>query len=197
MNLLKLGYNSISGNFCFVKGRYCVFGIGEFVVCGNKGVCSVENITTLNISGVDKDRKYYILKPLYMAGSTVYVPVDSPKESMRSVFTREEAEKLIQKIPEVELLSINNDKLSEQVYKECLKKNDPVELVKIIKTIYLRKQKRIEAGRKITAVDAKYFHIAEESLYGELAVALDVVRSEVEGYITDAIDGRGRVTVTT
>jgi len=167
-----------------------VFGIGEFVVCGNKGVCSVENITTLNISGVDKDRKYYILKPLYMAGSTVYVPVDSPKESMRSVFTREEAENLIRNIPEIELLHIVNDKLSEQTYKECLKENNPVELVRIIKTIYLRKQKRIEAGRKITAVDAKYFHIAEDGLYGELAVALDMSRSDVEGYITEVIDGK-------
>ena len=172
-----------------------MFKIGEFVVCGNKGVCSVENITTLNISGVDKDRKYYILKPLYMAGSTVYVPVDSPKESMRQVITSEEAEGLIRSIPEIELLNIANDKLSEQVYKECLKANNPVELIKIIKTIYLRKQKRIEAGRKITAVDAKYFHVAEDNLYGELAVALDMSRGEVEGYITEAIDGKADMTV--
>jgi len=172
-----------------------VFGIGEFVVCGNKGVCSVENITTLNISGVDKERKYYILKPLYMASSTVYVPVDSPKESMRSVLTRQEAGELIREIPEIELLTIANDKLSEQVYKECLKTNSPVELVKIIKTIYLRKQKRIEAGRKITAVDAKYFRVAEDNLYGELAVALDMSRGEVEGYITAVIDGKADVAV--
>lgn len=172
-----------------------MFGIGEYVVCGNKGVCVVENITTLNISGVDKEREYYILKPLYMAGSTVYVPVDSPKESMRSVFTREEAEKLIAAIPDIPLLTITNDKLSEQMYKECLKTNSCEELVKIIKTIYLRKQKRIEEGRKITAVDAKYFHIAEESLYGELAVALDMSRSDVEGYITGVIDGKAGVAV--
>ena len=172
-----------------------MFEIGEYVVCGNKGVCSVENITTLNISGVDKDRKYYILKPLYMAGSTVYVPVDSPKESMRGVLTHQEAEEFIGSIPEIEQLTIVNDKLSEQIYKECLKTNSPVELVKIIKTIYLRKQKRIEAGRKITAVDAKYFHIAEENLYGELAVALDLSRDAVEGYITDAIEGKADVAV--
>lgn len=172
-----------------------MFGIGEFVVCGNKGVCSVENITTLNISGVDKARKYYILKPLYMAGSTVYVPMDSPKGAMRSVLTHEEAERLIRMIPEIELLTIVNDKLSEQIYKESMKANNPVELVRIIKTIYLRKQKRIEAGRKITAVDAKYLHIAEEGLYGELAVALDMSRREVEGYITDVIDGKADVTM--
>lgn len=167
-----------------------MFGIGDYVICGNKGVCEVENITTLNISGVDKEREYYILKPLYMSGSTVYVPVDSPKESMRKVLRREEAEKLIEAIPKIPLLVIANDKLSEQAYKDCIRTNDCEDLVKLIKTIYTRKQKRIKAGRKVTAVDAKYFHMAEENLYGELAVALNISRKEVESYIVEAIDGR-------
>ena len=47
-----------------------MFEKGEYVVCGNKGVCVVEDVTTLNISGIDQERKYYILKPVYMAGST-------------------------------------------------------------------------------------------------------------------------------
>lgn len=167
-----------------------MFQIGEFVVCGNKGVCVVENITTLEISGVDKERKYYILKPKYQAGSTVYVPVDSPKESMRRVLSREEAQKLIGSIPGIPLINITNDKLSEQTYKEYMRTNSCEELVSIIKTIYLRKQKRLQAGRKVTAVDAKYFHMAEESLYGELAVALDMNREEVEAYIAGEIDGK-------
>lgn len=153
-----------------------MFGIGDYVICGNKGVCEVENITTLNISGVDRGREYYILKPLYMSGSTVYLPVDSPKESMRKVLRREEAEKLIEAIPEIPLLVITNDKLSEQAYKDCIRTNDCEDLVKLLKTIYTRKQKRIKAGRKVTAVDAKYFHMAEENLYGELAVSLNISR---------------------
>lgn len=167
-----------------------MFGIDDYVICGNKGVCEVENITTLNISGVDREREYYILKPLYMSGSTVYLPVDSPKESMRKVLSREEAEKLIEAIPEIPLLVIANDKLSEQAYKDCIRTNDCEDLVKLLKTIYTRKQKRIKAGRKVTAVDAKYFHMAEENLYGELAVALNISRKEVESYIVEAIDGR-------
>lgn len=153
-----------------------MFGIGDYVICSNKGVCVVENITTLNITGVDSERQYYILKPLYITGSTVYVPVDSPKDSIRKVLERDAAQKLVETIPEIPMLVITNDKLSEQAYKECIKKNDCAELVKIIKTIYLRKQKRLQAGRKVTAVDAKYFHIAEDNLYGELAVALDMSR---------------------
>lgn len=165
-----------------------MFEIGEYVVCGNKGVCVVENIDTLNISGVDKERKYYILKPLYLSGSTVYVPVDSTRESIRRVLGKGEAQKLIKGIPDVPLLIITNDKLTEQMYRECIKTNSCEELVKIMKTIYLRKQKRVQAGRKVTAVDAKYFHIAEDNLYGELAVALDIPRDEVENYIAEAMN---------
>ena len=50
-----------------------VFQKGERVVCGSKGVCVVEEITTLDIAGVDKKREYYILKPLYLSSSTVYI----------------------------------------------------------------------------------------------------------------------------
>jgi CarD family transcriptional regulator len=172
------------------KVRVQVFQIGDYVICSNKGVCEVENITVLNISGADKEKEYYILKPLYSAGSTVYVPVDSQKDhTMRKVLERTEAEQLIGTIPEIPLLVITNDKMTEQMYKDCMKSNDCQELVKLIKTIHQRKQKRIQAGRKITAVDAKYFHLAEENLYGELAVALDLSREEVSGYITAAING--------
>lgn len=168
--------------------RLTVFEIGEYVVCGGKGVCIVEGITTLDISDVDKKREYYILKPLYMAGSTVYVPVDCAGKSMRRALKRDEAQKLIKEIPDIPLLAITNEKLSEQMYRECLKTNDCAELIKIIKTIYLRKQKRMQAGRKVTAVDAKYFSMAEDNLYGELAVALEMPKDEVEGYITREMD---------
>lgn len=165
-----------------------MFNKGEYVVCGNKGVCVVEDVTTLNITGVDKEREYYILKPVYTSGSTVYVPVDSTKESIRKVLEREEANKLISGIPDIPLITIANDKLLEQEYRGCMKSNNCEEWVKIIKTIYLRKQKRLEAGRKVTAVDAKYFRIAEDNLYGELAISLDMPREEVENYITSEME---------
>lgn len=166
-----------------------MFQVGNYVVCSNKGVCVIENITTLNITGVDKEKRYYILKPLYSAGSTVYVPVDSEKgPMMRKVLERVEAERLIGEIPRIPLLTIPSEKLTEQTYKECVKTNDCGELVRLIKTISMRKQKRIQAGRKITAVDAKYFHLAEDNLYGELAVALDMSREEVSDCIMAAID---------
>lgn len=164
-----------------------MFEKGEYVVCGSKGVCLVEDITTLDISGVDRERQYYILKPVYVAGSTVYLPVDATRESIRRILSKEEAKELIHVIPEIPLITITNDKLLEQEYRGCIRSNNCKEWIKIIKTIYLRKQKRIEAGRKVTAVDAKYFRLAEDNLYGELAVSLGMPREEVESYITGEI----------
>ena len=40
---------------------------------------------------------------------------------------------------------------------------------------------------KETAVDARYFRIAEDQLYGELAVALDMSRENVESYINTSL----------
>lgn len=166
-----------------------MFSIGQDVICGNKGVCTVEDITTLDISGVDKAKKYYILKPRYVTASTVYVPVDSAATSMRTVLSKEEAESLISSIPQIPVLDIRNEKLVEQDYKACMKTNSCDEWVKLIKTIYERKQKRLQAGRKETAVDSKYFKIAEDNLYGELAVALNMERSEVCDYISTQLQG--------
>lgn len=162
-----------------------MFGIGEYVVCGNKGVCTVEQITTLDISGVDKAKMYYILKPVYAVSSTVYVPVDSAMTSMRHILTAQEASKLVEDIPGIPLLEITNEKYADQYYKECMKSNDCGKWVQVIKTINERKQKRLQAGRKETAVDSKYLKLAEDHLYGELAIALNMERGQVCSYIAN------------
>lgn len=164
-----------------------MFSIGQNVICGNKGVCTIEDITALDISGVDKAKKYYILKPKYISSSTVYVPVDSAMTSMRTVLTKEEADELIRSIPRIPVLEIKNEKLLEQNYKSCMKTNCCDEWVKLIKTIYERRQRRIQLGRKETAIDSKYFKIAEDVLYGELAVALEMEKSQVGQYIVSQL----------
>lgn len=164
-----------------------MFSKGQCVVCGNKGVCTIEDIVTLDIPGVDKEKLYYTLKPVYVSGSTVYVPVESSAGTIRKALTKEEAEELICNIPRIESLEIINEKFLEREYKEGLRSNCCEDLVKLIKTIYLRKQKRLETGKKETAVDSKYFRIAEDNLYGELAVALDMERSEVGRYIEEQL----------
>lgn len=163
-----------------------MFSIGDYVACGNRGVCVVSEIKTLDISGVDKDEQYYILKPVYNTASTVYIPVALADESIRPVLNADEAQKLVAGIPDIDCLDISSEKLVEGMYKGCIRSNDVREFVRLIKTIYYRKQKRLEAGRKETAIDSKYFRIVSDFLFGELAISLDIPKNEVEGYISES-----------
>ena len=164
-----------------------MFQKGERVVCGSKGVCVVEEITTLDIAGVDKKREYYILNLCICPPARYIFRWIRRKVPCVKVLAHEEAENLIHRIPEIPMITIANDKLLEQEYKNCLKTSSCQDLIRIIKTIYLRKRAREEAGRKETAVDARYFRIAEDHLYGELAVALDMSRENVESYINTSL----------
>lgn len=46
-----------------------MFEKGAYVIYGSNGICIVQDITTLNLTGVDKNRKYYLLKPVYASYS--------------------------------------------------------------------------------------------------------------------------------
>lgn len=72
-----------------------MFNKGDFIVYGNKGICKVNDVTTLAMDGIDKNRLYYVLLPSDKK-SIVYVPVDSTKTVMREVMTKDEIEGYIQ-----------------------------------------------------------------------------------------------------
>lgn len=165
-----------------------MFEKDDYVICGNNGICSVHDITTLTISGVDKNRKYYLLKPIYQPGSTVYIPVDAAEQSLRKALSCEEAHALIASIPHIPPIPLTDEKILERTYKEYMHDGSCESLVKLIKTIYLRKEKRILKGAKVTSVDSKYFKLTEDFLYGELSISLGLSKDEVKTYITDCID---------
>lgn len=161
-----------------------MFEKGDFIVYGTNGVCEVKDITTINMKGAPKDRLYYILSPRHHKDSKIFTPVDSEKTVMRAVLTKEEADELINGIPEIEELWVSNDKLREEKYKETMRSCECRDWIKIIKTLYLRKQERIAQGKKTTAMDEKYLRMAEENLYSELSLALEIPKEEMEEYIT-------------
>ena len=164
-----------------------MFETGEYVVYGRTGICQVTGVTTMRVDGSSGEKLYYVLRPGGETDGKIFTPVEGGKQVLRGIITREEAERLIDEIPSIETLSIENEKFREDSYKKCISTCECRDLLRIIKTIYLRKRARKEAGRKETAVDARYFRIAEDHLYGELAVALDMSRENVESYINTSL----------
>lgn len=64
---------------------------------------------------------------------------------------------------------------------------DCIEWIKLIKCIYNRKIKRLEEGKKVTSTDEKYMRLAEEALYSELEVALELEKDKVSKLVLSAI----------
>ncbi len=164
-----------------------MYGKGDYIIYGSSGVCQVEDITTMNMEGIPRDRLYYVLCPSSQKGGRIFTPVDNPKTQMRPVMTKEEAAGLISAIPKIKELWITNEKLREEKYKECMRSCDSRDWIRIIKTLYLRKQTRSAQGKKITATDEKYLRMAEDYLYSELEIPLGIPKNQMEAYIAEKL----------
>ena len=164
-----------------------MFQAGDVIVCGTHGVCRVEKVGPLSSAVADRDRLYYTLKPLYERGSVVFTPVDNEKMVIRPVISREEALRLIDGIRDAEALGIEDERKREENYNTALKSCRAEELVKMIKTINARKRSRAARGKKATDADSRYVKLAEDYLYGELAISLDLERDQVKAFIRERI----------
>ena len=89
-----------------------MFEVGEYVVYGTNGVCRIESIGTLNMGMGDKE--YYTLTPVYEKKSKLFIPVDSRKVIIRPVLTRQETDRLIDEIQDIDLLCIEEEKKREE-----------------------------------------------------------------------------------
>lgn len=164
-----------------------MFEIGQYVMKANTGVCQVVAITTYNVTDEEDERLYYNLSPYGDAKAMLFVPVDSSCSNIRALMTSDEARSLIDRIPEIEAAWIESDRLREQEYKNAIKSNEPEQLVSMIKNLYCRSKMREQQGKKSTAVDDRYFKMAEAALYQELAVALGKELNEMREVILTSI----------
>lgn len=165
-----------------------MYKAGEYVVKPNTGICRIEEIVEMDLTG-DGRKNYYLLRPINDAKATLYVTVDADRKRLRLAMSEEEARDFIGHIADIEEMWIANEKIREQKYKEALRSNEASELVAIIKNMYMRGQERLAAGKKITATDDKYFQQAENILYTELAFSLQINKEDVRDLITRTIEG--------
>ena len=168
-----------------------MFRIGEKIIYGSTGICEVEDITHLQMDGIDRNKLYYLLIPMNERKGKIYTPTDNAKVKMRRILTKEEAESLVDEIKGIEQLGVAaNDKMREEKYKETLKTCDCREWIKMIKTLYLRKQDLISNGKKLSNTDEKYLKQAEDRLYSELSVALDIDKDGMVKYIQEKVHSK-------
>ena len=145
-----------------------------------KDVCRVKEIKYKYL----KDTDYYVLSPITDDSLTIQVPVDS--KVIRNVISKDEVNKIINKIPKIDIIK-SDAKTLENEYKILMQNGTHEDLIKIIKTTYLRNEERIANNKKTTDKDNYYFNQAESYLYHEFAISLNMPYDEVKQYITDTL----------
>lgn len=160
-----------------------MYSIGDRIIYGEYGVCTVEKIGPLEMSGAPKDKLYYVLRP-YTGTGTYFTPVESGA-FMRPVISRDEAEALIESIPDIEPAICNDSRFNhvDAFYRELFRQHTCEALVAIVKGLHIRVTERKSRGSRAELTLKRALDI----LHGELSVALDMDINDVQGYIIDKI----------
>ena len=159
-----------------------MFSVGDLIVYSETGVCRVEQIGPPPFDPKAK-REYYTLSPMNCR-ETIYVPVDT-QVFMRPILSREAAEELIDRLPEIQQAQVDNRdyRALAQQYRGFLETHRCEDLVQLIKLVYTKNQHKSRSGKKPSKVDQDYQRRAESLLHGELAAALEIPVEAVPDYI--------------
>ena len=148
-----------------------------------KDVCRVREVKKNNVNGLD----YYILVPIDDESLIIEVPVDNRMGWIKDIISKEEALRLIDSIPFIEPLKNIDDKYIENTYKDLIYNGTKEDLIKIIKTAFLRNEERINNKKKISDRDSNYLNRAEKYLYNELSIVLNMTFDETKDYIISKV----------
>ena len=165
------------------------YSIGEKIIYSQSGVCSVEDITENEFYG--KRTEYYVLRPLYDAGSLVYVPTDNEKltSRIRLAMTKDEANGIINYMSSAENIWIENDNKRKEAYSEILLENKPRQLTELIGTLRARREEQISKKKRLHIADEHILERAQRILCDEISFVLGVDRSAVDAFIAARISG--------
>ncbi len=169
-----------------------MFSVGDNIIYGNHGICKIEGIQDMTIDS--STRPYYVLKPVFENGSTIYFPVgnETAEQKMRRILSVDEIYSLIREMPDEDTIWIENENERKESYRNIMAGSDRSALVKLIKTLHLREQDLKSSGRKLYASDEKFLKDAERTLYDEFIFVLDIKREEVIPFITKQIEINAR-----
>lgn len=148
-----------------------------------KDVCKIREIRKNKINGND----YYILVPVDDDSLVIEAPVENRMGFIREIISKKDAEKLIKEIPNIEPVNVISNAYIDKVYKELLYKGTYEDLIRIIKTAYLRNDERAKNKKKLSDKDSTYFNKAEKYLYNELSISLGMNYNETKEYVINKV----------
>ncbi|MCR5416249.1 MAG: CarD family transcriptional regulator [Pseudobutyrivibrio sp.] len=163
------------------------FKVGDYVVHEGSGVCQIEDIDDMELMGKGSRKTYYCMAPVYKAGAKVFTPVDGSSAKLRPVTALDKVNNIIEHISDIDIINESNDRVRQEVFKETMAQFTIESMASVVKTAFIRKCKRIDAGKKVMAQDEKVLNVAGRKLYEEMAFAMGSDIIDAQKRFEDAI----------
>lgn len=162
-----------------------MFTQGETVIYGTNGVCRIDGVTQMDITGEKKD--YYVLKPVFNGRSTLFVPTDNEKlvGRMRPLITETGIRALAKKFPSIEPLWIEDEDERKARCAAALADNDRETALALIKAIRIHRDRQFSIGKKLHVADERFLKDAEKLLREEAAFVLDKEYDRVLAFLNE------------
>lgn len=162
-----------------------MFCTGDQVVYGIHGVCSIVAQEKQIVNR--KPVIYLVLEPLGQRGSRYLVPTQNAAAmaKLRPMLTREQMEALFASNEIRQNIWIPDENRRKQQYRELIGSGDREKLMQLVYTLYLHKQRQLDAGKKCHMIDDNFLRDAERLLASEVAVVLEIQQDQARQYIRE------------
>lgn len=164
-----------------------MFHVNDWVVYGTSGVYCIVDTDLPDPTGSDSERRYYELQSAKQKCRT-YVPMDSAVR-MRPVLSKEEAEDLIRRIPELDtpLCTEHGKNAAEKYYRDLLQHGDCAAITGVVHKLSERRRSLIQSGGHMSFTEEKFLRRGRELLDSEFSISLGIPPEKVASFIRQTL----------
>lgn len=165
-----------------------IYRVGDTVMHPSEGVCTIEELRRMNLSGPEK-RTYYILKPATeKSSSTVYMPVARGNTILRQLLTKPDILALIRRSSEYAGLWIADNKQRKEAFTRILSEGNYAKIIRMIAEIHEESTRREQEGKKPCAADEAILAEAERLLHQEFSYVLHMSVEETAAFVRSELN---------
>jgi CarD family transcriptional regulator len=157
-----------------------MYNIGDMIAHPLHGAGVIDSIQSREINGCV--REYYVLK-IPVGGMEIMIPTEtSERIGVRPIIGRDEAESLMDSIPEIDFEITANWSRRYRENMERIKSGNLFEVARVVKSLTAR-----DTERGLSAGDRKMLVSAKQILISEMVLSARLSYEEVETRINEAL----------
>lgn len=160
-----------------------MFRTGDIISVSKKGICKIEDIAKNVYDGCDKNKEYYILRPIdEINNMIVYLPTDT-KLAMRKIMSQTEAKNQLKSLAENNNNVLQLENLDE--ISNIINGGEFINWANLLKFLAKRKQSTVK--KTLIAQEQKQFEQLLSLVCTELAYALKRDKIDVKNEVINML----------